>query len=379
MALADRIAELPGVATVEPRIVVDVTLDLPDVPEPATGHIVSLPEGRPQQLNQIFLRSGRLPSPDQRRETVVSESFAKANKLREGDQVIAVLNGHRDTLLITGIGLSPEFVFEARQGETLPDNKRFGVFWMNYRSVATAFNLDGAFNNICLDLSPGANAQPVIQEMDRLLASYGSGGAYTRKDQASAQRLNDELNVIRALSVAYPLVFLSVAAFMVNAVLSRLIRLQREQIAQLKALGFSSWQVGSHYLKVGFIIVLIGTVIGGIAGRYLGGGLVNLYTIFFRFPSLEFQMDWSALGLAVFGGLVRRECGCRGRRHAGREAASRGGHAPRAASRLQALFAGAHRCRSALLARVSHGFEKHRNAARSRRSSPSQGWLWPQG
>ncbi len=299
LSLADRIAALPGVTAVEPRVVVDVTLDLPGLAEPATGHIVSLPEDHPQRLNQLFLRSGRMPQADQRRETVVSESFAKANKLKEGDSVVAVINGHRDTLFITGIGLSPEFVFEARAGETLPDNRRFGVFWMNYKAVAVAYNLDGAFNDICLDLGPGANPAPVIAAMDRLLATYGNQGAYTRRDQASAQRLNDELSVLHALSVAYPVVFLSVAAFMVNAVQARLIRLQREQIAQLKAQGFTSWEVGFHYLKFAFVIVTLGTIIGGIAGRFMGGGLISMYTLFFRFPVLAFHMDFSALGLAL--------------------------------------------------------------------------------
>jgi putative ABC transport system permease protein len=135
--------------------------------------------------------------------------------------------------------------------------------------------------------------------MDLLLAPYGAGGAFTRKDQASAQRLDDELRVLHSLSVAYPLVFLSVAAFMVNAVLARIVRLQREQIAQMKALGYSSRQVGVHYLKFVFVIGLLGTVIGGIAGRLMGGGLVDLYTMFFRFPSLDFRMDFGALGIAL--------------------------------------------------------------------------------
>ena len=207
-------------ATVETRVVVDVTLDLPGLAEPATGHIISLPEdGSPQKLNRVFLRSGRLPRADERREVVLGEAFAIANGLHPGDSLVAVINGRRETLQICGIGLSPEFVFEARAGETLPDHKRFSVIWMNYRALAVAYNLDGAFNDVCIDLAPGAPAAPVIAEMDRLLAPYGAGGAFTRKDQASAQRLDDELRVLHSLSFAYPLVFLSVAAFMVNAVL----------------------------------------------------------------------------------------------------------------------------------------------------------------
>ena len=181
LAVADRLATLPGVAAVETRVVVEVTLDLPGLAAPATGHIISLPEdGAPQQLNRVFLRSGRFPRPDDRREVVLGESFAVANGLQPGDSLVAVINGRRETLQICGIGLSPEFVFEARAGETLPDHKRFSVIWMNYRALAVAYNLDGAFNDVCIDLAPGAPAAPVIEEMDRLLAPYGAGGAFTR-------------------------------------------------------------------------------------------------------------------------------------------------------------------------------------------------------
>jgi putative ABC transport system permease protein len=301
LSVADQLATLPGVATVETRVAVDVTLDLPGLSEPATGHIISLPDdGGPQKLNRLFLRSGRFPRTDERSEVVLGESFANANGLQPGDSLVAVINGRRETLKICGIGLSPEFVFEARAGETLPDHKRFSVIWMNYRALAVAYNLDGAFNDVCIDLAPGASPEPVIEEMDRVLAQYGAGGAFLRKEQASAQRLDDELRVLHSLSVAYPLVFLSVAAFMVNAVLARIVRLQREQIAQMKALGYSSRQVGVHYLKFVLVIGVLGTLMGGIGGRLLGAGLVDLYTMFFRFPTLVFTMDYSALGLALF-------------------------------------------------------------------------------
>lgn len=299
LSLAERVAEIPGVAAVEARVVVDATLDLVGMTEPASAHLVSLPEGRPQTLNKTFIRQGRLPQPDERRQAVVSESFALANKLQIGDSLVAIINGHRDIIIICGIGLSPEFVFEARPGQTLPDNKRYGVFWMNYKAVAVPYDLDGAFNDLCVDLSPGAQAGPVMAEIDRLLLGYGAQGAYTRREHNSAQRLDDELRVVRALSVAYPLVFLSVAAFMVNAVLARLVRLQREQIAQLKALGYSSWQVGRHYLNYALVIVVVGTLIGGAVGRWMGGSLISIYDIFFRFPSLKFRMDYGALVIAL--------------------------------------------------------------------------------
>ena len=161
LSVAEELGRIPGVSAVEPRVVVDATLDLPGVDEPATAHLVSMPDDRPVVLNKLFLRMGRMPAADARNEAVVSEAFAEANNLGPGDAVVAVINGRRDEILITGVGLSPEFVFEARPGETLPDNKRFGVFWMNYRAVAVAYGMDGAFNDFCADLAPGVEAGPV--------------------------------------------------------------------------------------------------------------------------------------------------------------------------------------------------------------------------
>lgn len=304
MSMADRIAKIPGVRTVEPRVVLDVTLDLPEVLEPATGHIVSLPENREARLNQLFLRRGRMPATDERRHVVVGEAFAVANQLELNDEIYALINGRREKLIVCGIGLSPEFVFEARAGETLPDNRRFGVIWMNYEAVAVAYNMDGAFNDLCMELDPGVTPETVLRQVDQWLLRYGTTGAYTRKDQASATRLEDEIRVLGALSLVYPVVFLSVAAFMVNAVLARLIRLQREQIAQMKAQGYSGLQVGLHYLKFALVLVVIGSLLGGGGGWWMGANLVNMYQDIFRFPELRFRLDWSALNMAIWISLI---------------------------------------------------------------------------
>ncbi len=297
-ALRNRLAQIPGVAAVETRVAGKATLDLPGLREPADGIILSLPEDRPQQLNQLFIRRGRLPGLGSRSEVAVGEAFAVAHGFEPGNQISVIIHGAQQTLKIVGIVLSPEYVFEARPGETLPDNRRFGVFWMNERELASAYDLDGAFNNLLVDVAPGESTAPILAEIDRVLAPFGGLVAYGRNDHPSALRLDDELRVMRGLSVAFPAVFLSIAAFMTGAVLTRLVRLQREQIAQLKAFGYSSRQVGFHYLKFALVIVIIGIVVGSIAGLWLGTNVVVLYHRFFRFPLLQFQIDAPAIGIA---------------------------------------------------------------------------------
>ncbi|MBV9997525.1 MAG: FtsX-like permease family protein [Verrucomicrobia bacterium] len=297
-ALRARLAEIPGVAALETRVTGSVILDLPGLKEPANGNILSIPEDRPQQLNLIFLRTGRLPEPGSDNEVVVGEAFAEAHGFSPGNTIDATIHGARQTLRIVGIGLSPEYVYESRPGESVPDSRRFGVFWMNERALATALTLNGAFNSVAARLAPRADRRAVMAEMDQILGPYGGLIAYDRTDHLSAKQIDDRVRVLGAFSVAFPAVFLSIAAFMTSAVLTRLIRLQREQIAQLKAFGYSSGQVGWHYLKFALVIVTIATILGGLLGLWMGHGVVIVYRRFFHFPSLPFQTDWTAILLA---------------------------------------------------------------------------------
>jgi len=291
-AVRDQLAGIPGVAAVETGIAIQVSLDVPGLAEPAVGRIHSLPERGEPVLNRLYIREGRLPAAGGTRgEIAVGEAFAEAHGLRPGDTIGAVLNGAKQTFVLTGIVLSPEFVFEAPPGAALPDNRSYGVFWMPYKELATAFQLYGAFNAVALTLAPGASESAIITNVDRVLALYGGRGAYGRADHPSHRRVDDELRVLQGLSIAFPLVFLGVAAFMTNSVMSRQIALQREQIAMLKACGFSNAQVGGHYFKFSLAIVVAGVGIGAIGGIVLGSRLVGMYHLFFRFPQLDFLLD----------------------------------------------------------------------------------------
>src|SRR5439155_1351174 len=78
-----------------------------------------------------------------------------------------------------------------------------------------------------------------------------------------------------------------------------LLALQREQIAILKAFGFTNRQIVFHYLKFALVMVAAGTVLGGVAGVILGHQLVGMYHRFFRFPDLSFRLDHAAFPLAL--------------------------------------------------------------------------------
>jgi putative ABC transport system permease protein len=253
--VAARLEQIPGVAVVYPRIVQDVMIPMSDEPDPITGRIISLPDGAEPPLCALYLRAGRLPSPGAHDEAAVLEQFVTAHRLSLGDRVPVVIEGRLRQIRIVGIALSPEYVLAMASGEMMPDKRRFAVLWMSRSAIAPAFRMEGAFNDAVLQLEPGAPPSGVLAAVDRELAPYGGFHAIGRDRQLSSFSLASELDQLRTLALIIPTIFLAVAAFLVNIVVSRLVFLERTQIAVLKALGFSDRRVALHYLGLVTLVV----------------------------------------------------------------------------------------------------------------------------
>lgn len=303
-SLGRQIAEIPGVAQVQTRVVIDVVLDVPGMIEPAVGRLVSIPDRRGPMLNDLHLRRGRHIESGHRGEVLINEAFADAHGLGPGDSVRAIIQGRLERLVIVGVALSPEYIYHIRPGELFPDERRHGVFWMARNQLAPAYNMEGAFNDVALSLTPGASEREVIRRLDMLFAPYGGLGAHSRSDQISHRYVSNELVQLKAMATLPPIIFLSVAAFLLNIALNRTISTQRGQIAALKAFGYSRWEVGLHYLMFALVIVMFGAFLGSITGSWLGSGLTRMYTQFFRFPNLDYRLDFVVIGGACLIGLV---------------------------------------------------------------------------
>lgn len=281
---------IPGVQQVQTRVVGAANLDLPDFADPVTSLLISLPDGRNAELNRLFLRQGRFPEPGRDDEVVVHEAFSTAHALRPGDRLAAVLHGRWQPLEIVGIALSPEHIYQIKPGDLFPDFERHAIIWMNREALAAAYDMDGAFNDVVLTLTRDARPADVMERLDAVLAPHGGLGAIARDDQLSHRYLESELSQLSTMATLFPTIFLGVAAFLLNVVLTRLIGTQREQIAVLKAFGYGNAQVGLHYAQLVLLIIVLGLVLGVVLGVWLGQALAELYRTFFRFPYLEYQL-----------------------------------------------------------------------------------------
>ena len=297
-SLEARIAEIPGVARAQTRIVRDVSLDIDGLDEPAVGRLISVPDRQTPMLNDLYLRAGRYPEPG-RGEVLASEPFALANQFVPGDRLEAVINGRLRELTIVGIALSPEYVIQIQAGSLFPDDRRFGVLWINQSELAAAFDMEGAFNDVSLQLMPGANEAEVIRRLDLLTEDYGGLGAYGRDSQVSHRFLTEEINGLRGMATVSPLIFLGVAAFLLNMVLNRLISSQREQIASLKAFGYDNREIAWHYIGMTSSIIAGGALLGILGGLWVGRGMTEMYGEFYKFPWTLYRAEPTVLITAV--------------------------------------------------------------------------------
>jgi putative ABC transport system permease protein len=298
--VALRLAAIEGVAAVETRVAASGNLSLPGFDDPVRAALLSLPaDGAPARLNRLTLRAGRLPAAGGRREVVVSEAFAQAHGFEPGVRLRATVYGRAQWFTVVGVAASPEFVYQIQPGSTFPDFKRFAVLWMDRRALEAALDMDGAFNAAAFRLAPGANREAVLAAIDRELARFGGLGAYARKDQLSHRFLEHEFKQLGTMAWLFPAIFLSVAAFLLNVVVSRVVGMQRDQIAILKAFGYSGRAIAGHYALMVAGIALVGTVIGVAGGAVLGHWLSGVYMQFYRFPFLEFRLGPGVIGMGA--------------------------------------------------------------------------------
>ena len=318
-SIKQRIKEIPGVEQVETRVVADVKLDIEGFSEPVIAKLISIPDTGKPLLNRLYIRKGRLVDPWKDDEIVVSEAFAEAHGFAPGDRIGAIINGKWERLVIVGIALSPEFVLQARPGALSPDYKRYAILWMGRNALSTAYDMKGAFNDVTLTLSLDANMNDILIQLDNLLYDYGGLVSYGRKDQMSHRFLDEEFKQLRRSAEIFPAIFIAVATFLLNVVISRTISTQREQIATLKAFGYSNLMIGMHYIKMVSLIVFIG-VAGGIAvGIWFGKGLGNIYMEFYRFPYLIYELKPN---VALIAALITATAAIAGTIHSVKRAAT---------------------------------------------------------
>lgn len=307
--LAGRLAEIPGISAVETRVVGRALIDIPGQVLPVQAQAVSLPDRGQPALNDVYLTDGRMPASGRADEILLLQSFAAAHDLSPGDTLRATMNGARRSFDIVGFAQSPEFLYTTAPGEMVPDDARFGVIWMGRSALAAAYDMDGAFNEALFGLSRDASEDAVLSAIDRLLQPFGGSGAFSIDEQISNRFVSEEIASLRATAVSVPPIFMAIAAFLLYIVISRMVQSEREEIGLMKAFGYTNTEVGAHYFKLILAIAVGGALAGCLGGIAAGRALISVYTAYFKFPFLVFQLDPASFATGVTVSILSASAG----------------------------------------------------------------------
>lgn len=299
--IIERLRKVSGIEHIEGRIIDDALLEVPGQLEPGLGRFISW--NSTQQINKIFLIEGRWPVRGSKIEVLVHQSFAKAHNYHVGDRLTVFFKGKKTTVYIAGIGLSPEYIYALSPVSIFPDDRHFGIFWILSHELEQLAQMQGSYNNIVVSISKESSIGAIKLAVNQLLEPYGTLGAYDRSKQMSNLFIQDEIREQKSMAAVIPAIFVLVGAFILNVVMSRVISLQRSQICILKAMGYSSLQLSLYYLKLITIILFLGIVPGFLLAEGIGRYYAFLYSRYFHFPHIEFNMTPESFVLGVASGL----------------------------------------------------------------------------
>lgn len=282
-----QIEAIPGVSKVTGRIQKDVPV-LKDDHQRATARLISYPLPMENEVNRLYLLSGRLFEKYPQSggvEILTDPQYAKANGLSFNSAVNIVAEGKQVPLTVVGTATSPEFVITMKDAATLmPDPKTFGIIMLPQNQAEQILNYSGQINQVVVSLAPGVDEKKIAEQVKTILEPYGNLGSYPRKDQLSHNVLQSEINNLRTLSRFMPAIFLGVAAAIQFVMLGRMVKAQRVEIGVMKALGYDSRQIMLHYTGYSLSVAFLGALLGTLTGISLASVLSQAYTIYFNLP-----------------------------------------------------------------------------------------------
>ena len=286
-----RAAALPNIRAVEGRAVTSLPVDIGE--ERVELRLLSLPDAGEPRLDKLLLTDGRLPDgPD---EIVIEKHLAQHHHLSPGS-TIRVAAGER-ALRVVGIGVSAEYLWVARdEHDVMPSPDAFGVGWRRGHA--------NGFNQLLVDCARKDTASVTAA----LQHTFGARlvDVVPASELPGVRLLQMDVDGYKGMAAFFPLLFLGVGAFIVAALLGRLVDAQRSLIGTLMALGVGRARVLAHYLGYALALGGTGALAGAIAGLVAAPALTREYAIELGIPFVTATLRWSLAftGIALGAGVA---------------------------------------------------------------------------
>ncbi len=297
---------LPGVAATQGRLQRELRVEMPEMDaKRAEGRVISLPLETRANVNDVKIERGDYFRADSTPQVLVLKNFAEYHGLEPGDILALTIGEETVNFRVQGIATSPEYLWVAKSAlEFFPSARNFGVFFMPEGQMAELFDTRGSYDQVAIRIAANADRSEVIERVTEVLSPYGLPEITVREKWPSTRMLDMDLKAFSQVAVAFPLLFLAVAAFVIYSLLTRLIMAQRPQIGLMKAVGYSQQQIRNHYLGFALVVGLSASLLGSALGYILSISATRLYVKLLGLPYLNTDPRWETIFFGLLAGLV---------------------------------------------------------------------------
>ncbi len=192
----------------------------------------------------------------------LSDKFAAKNNISIGDTLDLVYMGMDISGEVVGLIKSGEnMICVADANQLMPDHESFGFAYISPEKIENALGM--AFYpqvNLLSDLEKEELEEAVKDAIGRTIL-------VTDKDEHVAYAgAKGEAEEGKTMGSILPVLFLAIGVLTMVTTMHRIAANEKVQIGTLKALGFRDSRILRHYTSYGFMIGLIGTVLGVVLG-----------------------------------------------------------------------------------------------------------------
>ncbi len=268
-AIADDIVGIAGIEVVEPALTRYAQLidDQGEAVAPAGGPTLGVSWEGDAGIQGVTIKSGVAPSgPD---EVALDKATADREDIEVGDTVTYLTDtGQHEGTVTALIGLG--------------DSDSFGgaaLVALDLETALDRFGADGKVDAIDIKLADGADEAAVRAEIEQILPARTEIITGEELAQENADGVNQFIDIFGTGLLIFALVTAFVSTFIINNVFQISIGQRLRELALLRAVGASRWQVGWMITAEAFIQAIAATALG------IGGGILVARLIVFGFNS----------------------------------------------------------------------------------------------